>query len=189
MADKETQKYLDEYKEHWTIVPKSKASKTAVINHQGEIVRGFMKKQHADDYWNRDDSLFYPNPFIYSDREKQFVDSINKLAVIFDLYYMNHYGVDRKTAQFHILEKPSESNPYYLLTLYDHQYLNDHHVLRYNALNGELWYFDFYYEKSNPWKPFKEYILERLIDAKNYFNSYPHAENKFDVDEYLAIYQ
>lgn len=50
-------------------------------------------------------------------------------------------------------------------------------------------YYDFYYEKSNPWQPFKEYILERLIEAKDYFKSYPHAENKFEVDKYLSIYQ
>lgn len=182
-------KYLNEQKEHWTIVPKSKTSITAVINHEGHIVKGFVKKQNTDDYWNSEDSLFYPNPFTYSDIEKQFVDSINRLTVIFDLYYMNHYNVDKKTAQYHILDKPSKSNPFYILALYDHQYLNDHHLIRYDAQNGEFWYYDFYYEKGNSWKLFKEYVLERLIEAKDYFKSYPHAENKFDVDKYLMMYQ
>lgn len=182
-------KYVDEHKEHWTIVPKNKASKTAVINHEGKIINGSVKKQHDDDYWNSEDSLYYPNPFIYNDKEKRFVDSINDLSVIFDLYYMNHYGVDKKTAQFHILERPNEHNPNYILALYDHQYLNDLHLLKYDAENTQLWYYDFYYQKENPWKPFKEYILDRLFEAKDYFKSYPHAENKFDVEKYISQFQ
>lgn len=172
--------------EHWTVRCEGDCQ-TFYIDKTGKRVT--PQKQKSAEYPLDLDGGFFPNPFVYNNFEKKIVDSLNAMDIINDINLM---GLDNEDSRenyllhFQITERPRKDEPFYILEGYDKNYSAEDDMTFAVSADGKKIYKEDY---TGVRVPLKEWIIEELHSAKEYFQRLPHKPHRFDVDARLKVWE
>lgn len=127
------------------------------INKKGEIIKPSEKPKSPNDI--EIEGVFYPNPFIYSEKEQKIIDFFRKqekeIAYLHYEKFSNASDIKDRKVYFEIVDVPRKDFPFYEVYMYDNSRNREDDCTFIVSEDGEkVYHYDFWGEKMefHKWK-------------------------------------
>jgi hypothetical protein len=161
------------------------------INNKGEIVKAIQPARSPKDYYVFN-GQYLPDPFVYTEKEQQIIDSLNKIKTITytssaDAFRTQNEG---KSIHFEITARPKAGFPYYYVQGYWEQSNDAMYTFLIHQDTKEIYHYGPQFFLTDEKIPLAQWMMDGLQKVKqNWSTDAPGIKLKINIDKELEYWQ